>query len=274
VLLFAAFPALLVPIARGYQAVCAQYPPIAQLTIHAPPLPLSLLLILAALSLGNGAWAASDRLVGAVRFNRRVRRQAAPLPPRLSVGGETLGLSARLTFLDQSHPAAFCYGVVRPRVAVTAGLLDRLDDEALTAVLAHERQHLRRRDPARYLAIHALTTAAFMFPLAPALRQRLEARIELGADRAALAVAPRGALAAALLAIIAAPPVRAPGAVGLTATEARIAQLAGRPVLPAIPVLALAASLGLAAVIAVAVVDLATSAHLVRMVCALCPGLS
>ncbi|MDP9356606.1 MAG: M56 family metallopeptidase, partial [Chloroflexota bacterium] len=189
VLLLAVVPALLVPVARGYRAVCAAYPPLAQLTNHMPPLPLALLLILAALALGNGALAGTVQLIGTLRFNRNLRRQAAPLPLRLAAAGTTLGLSDRLTYLEHALPAAFCYGLLRPQVAVTAGLLDRLDDEALAAVLAHERQHLRRHDPARYLAIHALTAAAFMFPLAPALRQRLEARIELGADRAALAVA-------------------------------------------------------------------------------------
>ncbi len=273
VLLLAAVPALLVPVARGYQAVCAEYPPLAQLTNHLPPLPLALLLILAALALGNGARAGTVQLISTLRFNRTLRRQAAPLPLRLSAAGAALGLSNRLTYLEHALPAAFCYGLLRPQVAVTAGLLDRLDDEALAAVLAHERQHLRRRDPARYLAIHVLTAAAFMFPLAPALRQRLEARIELGADRAALAVAPRGALATALLAMLATPPMRVPGAAALTATEARIAQLAGRPVLPTIPAPAWVASLALAAIIAVATIDLAASADLVKMVCALCPDL-
>ncbi len=273
VLLLAAVPALLVPVARGYQAVCAEYPPLAQLTNHLPPLPLSLLLILAALALGNGIRVGTVQLMNTLRFNRTLRRQAAPLPLRLAAAGATLGLSNRLTYLEHALPAAFCYGLLRPRIAVTAGLLDRLDDEALAAVLAHERQHLRRHDPARYLAIHALTAAAFMFPLAPALRQRLEARIELGADQAALAVAPRGALATALLAMLATPPMRVPGAAALTATEARIAQLAGHPVLPVIPAPAWVASLALAAVIAVATIDLAASADLVKMACALYPDL-
>jgi Zn-dependent protease with chaperone function len=273
VLLLAAVPALLVPVARGYRAVCAAYPPLAQLTNHMPPLPLALLLILAALALGNGARAGTRQLIGTLRFNRSLHGQAAPLPPQLAAAGTALGLSNRLTYLEHALPAAFCYGLLRPQVAVTAGLLARLDDEALAAVLAHERQHLGRRDPARYLAIHTLTSAAFMFPLAPALRQRLEARIELGADRAALAVAPPGALAAALLAVLATPPLRVPGAAALTATEARIAQLAGRPVLPTIPAPAWMASLGLAAIIVVAIIDLTTSTDLVTMACAHCPDL-
>ncbi|MDP9367635.1 MAG: hypothetical protein M3Q03_05060, partial [Chloroflexota bacterium] len=95
VLLLAAVPALLVPVARGYQAVCAEYPPLAQLTNHLPPLPLALLLILAALTLGNGARAGTVQLMGTLRFNRTLGRQAAPLPLRLAAAGATLGLSHR-----------------------------------------------------------------------------------------------------------------------------------------------------------------------------------
>ena len=56
------------------------------------------------------------------------------------------------------------------------------------AVLAHERQHLRRHDPLRYLVLYALSTMAFMVPVVPALRRRQEARIEIAADRAALEI--------------------------------------------------------------------------------------
>lgn len=272
--LIAVVPTPLVPLARGYRALCEAFPPLTLLTYHLPPLPSTFLLALAAAALLSGGWTATRQLVGALRFNRRLRAEARALPPRLARGGRALGLGARLTFLAQPEPAAFCYGFVRPRVAVTAGLLARLDDEALVAVLAHERRHLRRRDPLRYLVIAALTAAVFMFPLAPALRRRLEARIELAADRAALAVAPGGALAGALLAVLAGPEAHAVGAAGLNATEARIAHLAGRPALPPLPARAVAGSLGLALVVGVTAADLAASADLVGMVCWLCPDLS
>ena len=272
-LLLVAVPAPLLPIARGFSVLCARYPAVAQLTNHLASLPLGLLLTLAALSLGRGVGAGTTRCIGTLRFNRAVRREAAPVPPRLSSVAATLDAGTCVTYLEQSQPAAFCYGFLRPRIAVTAGLLARLDDDALRAVLAHERQHVRRRDPARYLAIHALSAAAFMFPLAPALQRRVEARIELAADRAALAVAPRGALAAALLAVLAGPSLPALGAAGLTATEARIAHLIGDPALPVLPLRSVVVSAGLAAVIALATIDLATSATVVTMTRAFCAAM-
>ena len=263
-------PAPLLPVARGFQALCERFPRLALLTFHAPPLPLALLLTLAALAVASGGAAATTRLVGTLRFNRRLALWIRPLPPRLAGVGRSLGLEDRLTYVECPGRAAFCYGFLRPRVAVTAELVERLDDEELAAALAHERHHLRRRDPARYLVLHALAAAAFMFPAAPAIRRRLETRLELAADRAALAVASRGALAGALLTVLSGRTALAVGAAGLSATDARIAHLAGNPVLPPIPAKAMAASVAVAVAVAAAAVDLATSAQLVRMVCVFC----
>jgi hypothetical protein len=265
-------PSPLMPVAQSYRALCERFPALALLTFHAPPLPLALPLLLAVPSLLAGGWAGMRGLIATHRFNHRVRRSPMPLPPRLIILGGELGIVDRLTYLAWAEPAACCFGFLRPRVAVTAGLLARVDDEELLAVLSHERHHLRRHDPLRYLVLHALTRAAFMFPVAPSLRQRKEARIELAADRAALAVAPREALAGALLAVLHTTPVPVPGAAGLTATEARIAQLSGRAVMPAIPGRLMVTSVGLALIIAVTTIALATSADLVRMVCVFCTG--
>ncbi len=109
-----------------------------------------------------------------------------------------------------------------------------------------------------------------MFPVAPAIQKRLEVRIELAADRAALGVAARGALAGALLAGLGSTEASYIGAAGLSATEARIAHLAGNPNAPGLPVKATAVSVGLLVVISAATADLSTSAHLVRMTCRFC----
>ena len=270
----AADPTPLLPIARGYRALCERYPSLTLLTLHAPPLPLALLLILAGLAVLAGIAAGSIAMLRTHRFNQRLRRAATPLPPRVVRVAAGLGLADHISYLAWPEPAACCYGFLRPRIAITAGLVLQLDDEELTAALAHERQHLRRRDPMRYLLLHTLTAAAFMFPVAPALRRRQEARIELAADRAALVVAPRAALAGALLAALNASPIPVPGVVGLTATEARIAQLGGRAMLPEIPAPLLLLTLGLAVIIASTTMHLAASAHLVTMGCALCTGTS
>jgi Zn-dependent protease with chaperone function len=264
-------PAPLLPVARAYAALCERFPFLALVTHDVPPLPLALLLSLAGCAFLAGGWSGMAGLLATLRVNRQLRR-GGPLPDRVISIARDLGVVRRLTYLSDPEPTACCYGFFRPWIAVSSGLVDRLDDEELTAVLGHEREHLRRRDPLRYLMVGVAAAAAFMFPVAPALRRRWMARSELAADRGALTIASRGALAGALLAVIPAPRT-APGIAGLTSTEARIAQLTGESILPPIPARAAFASLGLACIIVLATVDLAASAQMVRMACPFCSWL-
>lgn len=267
-------PTPLLPVARGYRALCDRYPPLVLLTFHAPPLPLVLLLLLAGIGLLAGTWAGGTGLVRTHRTNQRLRHGAMPLPQNLARAGAELGIADRITYLAWAEPVVCCYGFVRPCIAVTAGLVARLDDEELRAVLAHERHHLRHRDPIRYLILHAAAAAAFMLPVTPALRRRQEARIELAADRSALVVAPRGALAGAMLAVLNVTPVPMPGTAGLSATEARIAHLSGRALMPEVPPRLVAATIGLLVIVVLTTASLAASADLVTMACPLCTGRS
>jgi Zn-dependent protease with chaperone function len=270
VALVMAMPPALVPVAQAYATLCARYPMLALLTNHAPALPVALLLSLAALALIVGGWTGVTGFLATIRCNRQLHRRAAPLPTRLARLGDDLGLVSQVTYLAAPEPMACCYGLLRPRIAITAGLVERLDDTELAAVLLHEGEHLRRRDPLRYLVLETLTAAAFMLPLAAALRERAAARIELAADRAALTIVPRAALAGALLASVV-PAQSPPGIAGLTATEARIAHLAGRTALPPIPAGAVVASLGMTAIVVLAAIDLAAAAEVIRMNCPFCP---
>lgn len=267
----AAAPQVLAAPARLFIALCAQYPPLATVTLHAPPLPASFVLLLLVASLANGGRAGAVALVQAWRGNRGLRHAGVAPPTFLLDLAAPLGLPReQLTYLPWHEPAALCYGLLRPRVAITAGLCARLDDDALVAVLAHELHHVRRRDPLYYFALRVGSATACMFPLAPVLRHRRVARRELAADRAALAVVPKAALAAAMLAVIGPTAGLVPGAAGLTATEARIAHLAGRPLLPPIPRSSLAASFALVAFVSAVVLSLPASAEFAHMVCEFC----
>src|SRR5215468_2927849 len=64
-------------------------------------------------------------------------------PPRRLAGN----LSDRVVTLDAVAPYALTYGMFRPRILVSSGLLRTLSDAELAAVLAREREHLCSRDP-------------------------------------------------------------------------------------------------------------------------------
>jgi len=104
--------------------------------------------------------------------------------------------------LPEERPRAFCLGLLRPRVYVSTGALSGLEGSALAAVLAHERHHLRRRDPLRLATGRLLARAFFFLPALDVLAADQQILAELSADAGALAVAPggRAGLAGAMLA--------------------------------------------------------------------------
>lgn len=103
--------------------------------------------------------------------------------------------------VEDERPRAFCAGLLRPRVYVSTGALALLDDAALDAVLVHERQHARRRDPLRLACGRVMAGALFYVPGLGELVRRQEVLAELSADEHAIdaAAGNRSALARAML---------------------------------------------------------------------------
>jgi Zn-dependent protease with chaperone function len=112
----------------------------------------------------------------------RQRRRSRMFLRRL----EPVGRKACATVIADTRPLAFCTGLRRPRVFVSIGTLELLDEPQLMAVLAHERHHQRRRDPLRLFAVRALSDALFFLPLLRRLAERYSALIEVAADDAAV----------------------------------------------------------------------------------------
>jgi Zn-dependent protease with chaperone function len=148
-------------------------------------------LVLAAL----GLVATILTVVGAVRelaSSRRLARHLAAADPELLKGA---------LLIDDPRPQAFCAGLFRPRVYVSTGAVELLDEPALDAVLAHERHHALRHDPFRLAAGRVLTRALFFLPGLRDLARHQQALAELSADESAINTAPgnRSALARAML---------------------------------------------------------------------------
>lgn len=60
----------------------------------------------------------------------------------------------RLAIVEDAAEPVATRGILRPRVTIDIRFADRLDDLALLAVLEHEAQHVRARDPLRYFLVH------------------------------------------------------------------------------------------------------------------------
>ncbi|MBP6774325.1 MAG: M56 family metallopeptidase [Gemmatimonadaceae bacterium] len=77
---------------------------------------------------------------------------------------------------------AFTTGWIQPRVVVAADLSECLTPDELTAVLAHEAVHLRRRDPLRLFALRSLASLLFWLPVLRRVAADLEDEVEITAD--------------------------------------------------------------------------------------------
>lgn len=141
-----------------------------------------------------------------VRAGRRLARRLAQLhlEPR-----------DRVFVIEDDHPEAFCAGLLRPRVYVTTGAVARLDAPALDAVLAHEREHARRRDPLRLAASRVIARSLFFLPAIRELGRGQKMLAELSADERAVTAAAgdRSGLASAMLSFSDAPEAGASGGV-------------------------------------------------------------
>jgi Zn-dependent protease with chaperone function len=181
------------------------------------------------------ALSAIARELGAAR---RVARRLARLHPVARDG---------MFVIEDERPESFCAGLWRPRVYITTGALALLDAPALSAVLAHERQHAMGRDPLRLATSRVIARSLFFLPAVRELRRGQRMLAEMSADESAVAAAAgdRSGLARAMLCFS-----ETPGAEASTGVEpARVDYLLGQAPAWRFPALMCAAALAVLALI-------------------------
>jgi len=186
---------------------------------------------IATASLAGLAFLAGMRLISRERATVAELRGATmtarlhSVPARLVAVGIHLGVNGRVDVVDAPRPFAFVYGWIWPRICISTGLLDRLTDRELEAVLHHEGWHAARRDPLRLLIVRSIgATFAFVPPISRLVRLYL-LTTEVAADRHAVAMMGHSQWLASALVKSVSPPVITPAFEGHT--EARIGVLAG-----------------------------------------------
>jgi Zn-dependent protease with chaperone function len=134
----------------------------------------------AALTLPLAAWLALCAGAFGVTALRRARRLAGwrrQLASFRSAASERLAPGVRL--IPSARPFSVTVGLLRPEIWISTALRAQLDQEALEAVLAHERAHRRRRDALRRVLAHALSR-----PHWPGVRRALLAQLSLASEQA------------------------------------------------------------------------------------------
>jgi hypothetical protein len=161
--------------------------------------PGALVLAFVSASVLAGLWTLLSQIMGTRRALRQLGRPIARPQPLTDVA-DALGVDVVL--IDDPRCFCCCAGVLHPYVIISTEMLSRLDHDELTAVLAHERAHALRRDPARAAAVRVAARALFYLPLASHLADKALVASELGADSSATRAAGQDALVGALLKVL------------------------------------------------------------------------
>lgn len=111
---------------------------------------------------------------------------SSPFPRHFRDLVSSLHLVDRVEIIDQEKPAAFCHGYIFPRIIISRGMMQLLDQDELRAVLAHEKYHLVYRDPLRLLLFHTAATVFFFIPGLKRLFTDFQTQLELAADEMAI----------------------------------------------------------------------------------------
>jgi Zn-dependent protease with chaperone function len=93
-------------------------------------------------------------------------------------------IAPSVTVLDTDAAVLYCSGLQHPALTVSLGALDRLDDDALRAAVAHELEHVRRRDPAIGWLLMAVRTLQAFNPATQVGARQIVEEIEHRADMA------------------------------------------------------------------------------------------
>jgi Zn-dependent protease with chaperone function len=101
--------------------------------------------------------------------------------------------------IDNAAPIAYCLpGTLRSITVFSAGLVDLLTPDELTAVIAHERAHVTQRHDLLLVAFRAWHISLPWFPIAYRAEREVGALVEMLADDRALLSAPDETLASAI----------------------------------------------------------------------------
>jgi Zn-dependent protease with chaperone function len=208
------------------------------------------------------------------RLTQWVREHSLPLSREVTEAAHDAGLGGRVRLVDANEPFSFAYGMTKPQVAVSRGLVESVSADELAAVLHHERYHVANYDPLKVVLARSIPDALFFLPALGELRGRYVAGRELAADRRAVRKTATTTVAGALFKVVGGPPevdlATAAAIGGDESLEARVAQLesGAEPPLRGVSRGRLAASVGGAGVLAwAAIASFASFAPLMAKLC-------
>ena len=134
-------------------------------------------------------WAAALTVAGGfiyalIKAARRMinARRAAKTLNRITTTNNVKTQPGPVVAIKDDLPAAFTFGLLRPRIYISTGLVKKLDRQELLGVFHHELHHKKNLDPLKLFIMNFIADALFYIPAISALSRSMAIKYELSAD--------------------------------------------------------------------------------------------
>jgi beta-lactamase regulating signal transducer with metallopeptidase domain len=146
----------------------------------------ALVLVLATFGVTLGLVSLFRQLLATLALIRTLLSRRVTVSRRIADLAASLELTGRIDVVRDVRPFSFCYWFRRPRICLSTGLIKRLADDELRAVLLHERYHLRQRDPLRLVIARYFAAGLYVVPVVEELVEYYSLQKEVAADQDAV----------------------------------------------------------------------------------------
>jgi len=146
---------------------------------HSGPL---FLIVLVATILLIGILTLTVQTLKTRRYLKKNLSRKMLIPSTLKLITNELNLDGRIDIIKDKNQFSFCYGLVKPKICLSTGLLKNLTENELKSVLLHESYHLKNYDPLKILLGKTSAIMFFFIPVFADIQNYYAFSKEIAAD--------------------------------------------------------------------------------------------
>ncbi len=147
---------------------------------HSGPL---FLIILVATILLIGILTLAVQTLKTRRYLKKNLSRKVLIPSTLKSITNELNLDGKINVVKDNNKFSFCYGLVKPKICLSTGLLNSLTENELKSVLLHESYHLKNHDPLKILLGKTSAIMFFFIPVFADIQKYYAFSKEIAADK-------------------------------------------------------------------------------------------
>ncbi|KYP80226.1 M56 family metallopeptidase [Ferroacidibacillus organovorans] len=138
-----------------------------------------------------------------IRAAKLMGRLSFSVPPEsVSQFAKEHSMENRLSYTQSKQIFSFTSGFFHPRIVISQGMVELLNEKQLHAVLLHERMHAIGHHPLLLALARSFAKVFWFFPIVGEIVRQYQILLELDADQFAIRHVGKEHLAAALLAVM------------------------------------------------------------------------